>query len=232
MPESLAAFHARVDGFSARSLPQEGSFATSGGLTAKVAPDGRLLPYFGNTVIFGLPDTVKLALCRRQAAVYHRAGWLLADPLAPEAFHITLHDLVSGPEEAAIAADAARTEAQALALLEALRQEGMTPIRMVSTHVFSMASTSLVTGFAPETEADCTALMTLYERFQTIFPLPWGLTPHVTLGYYRPGHYGPEAFDALNAAIRDCAALPPIRLTLTPESLHLCRFTDMNHYSA
>ena len=229
MPESLAAFHARVDGFSACSLPQEGGFATSAGLTAKVAPDGRLLPYYGNTVIFSLPDAVKLALCRRQAAVYHRAGWILAEPLAPETFHITLHDLVSGPDEAAIAAAIAQTEAQTLALLETLKQEGMPPISMVSTHVFSMASTSLVTGFAPETEADCTALMALYDRFQAIRPLPWGLTPHVTLGYYRPGCYGPEALDALNAAIRDCAALPPIRLTLTPESLHLCRFTDMNH---
>lgn len=230
MPETLAAFHARVDGFTADSLPHEGGLVTRGSLTAKVGPDGALRSFFGNTVIYELDDASKLALSRRQVLLHHHAGWCLAEPLAPEAFHITLHDLVNGPEEAALAADVARAEGEALSLLDALRREGIPPIRMVSTHAFSMVNTSVVMGFAPETEADCAALMGLYERFHAVVPLGWGLTPHVTLGYYKPGEYGRETVDTLNHVIREAEALPPIRLTLAPEGLVCRRFSDMNHY--
>ncbi|MBQ7850778.1 MAG: hypothetical protein IJ343_13720 [Clostridia bacterium] len=230
MPETLTAFHARVDGFTADSLPHEGGLVTRDSLTAKVGWDGGLRPFFGNTMIYELDDASKLALCQRQVLLHHRAGWCLAEPLAPETFHITLHDLINSPEEAAIAADVTRTEAQALTLLEELRREGIPPIRMVSTHVFSMVNTSLVMGFAPETEADCIALMGLYERLHAVVPIAWGLTPHATLAYYKPGAYGPETMDALNAAIHEAKRLPPIRLLLEPDRLFHRRFSDMNHY--
>lgn len=230
MPETLAAFHARVDGFTADSLPHEGGLVTRDILTAKVDPDGGLRPFYGNTVIYELDDASKLALSQRQVLLHHRAGWCLAEPLAPETFHITLHDLVNGVDEAAVAAEVARTQTQALALLEALRREGTPPIRMVSTHVFSMIATSVVMGFAPETEADCAALMGLYERFHAVMTLGWGLTPHVTLAYYKPGGYGREAVDALNRAICEAEKLAPIRLTLAPERLVYRCFSDMNHY--
>lgn len=230
VPENLSAFHARVDGFTADSLPHEGGLVTSAGLSAKVGWDGGLRPFFGNTVIWELEDAEKLALCQRQVLLHHHAGWCLAEPLWPDTFHITLHDLVNGPEEAAIAADAARTEAQALALLEALRREGLPSIRMASTHVFSMVNTSLVMGFEPETEADCAALMGLYERFHAVVSLNWGLTPHATLAYYRPGQYGREEVEALSRVIREAERMPPIRLTLEPDRLFYRRFSDMNHY--
>lgn len=230
MPETLVAFHARVDGFAADSLPHEGGLVTRESLMAKVRPDGTLRPFFGNTVIWELDDAAKLALCRRQTLLHHHAGWCLAEPLAPETFHITLHDLVSGPAEDVIAADAALARTQALALLDALRREGIPPIRLISTHVFSMVNTSVVMGFAPETEVDCAALMGLYERFHAVVPLGYGLTPHATLSYYRPGQYGREAVDALNQVIRQAESLPPVRLTLAPEALAYRRFSDMNHY--
>lgn len=230
MAESLAAFHARVDGFSVDSLPHAEGLTTRGSLTVKVGPDGSLRPFFGNTVLWELDGEAKLALCQRQTLVHHRAGGCLAQPLAPQTFHVTLHDLVSGPDPAAIAADMARAEQQTLALLDALRREGIPPIRMVSTHVFSMVATSVVMGFAPETEGDCAALMALYERFHEVLPLSWLLTPHVTLAYYRPGQYGQDAVDALSQAFAESAALPPIRITLQPGALVLRRFSDMNHY--
>ena len=230
MPESLSAFHARVDGFTADSLPHEGGLVTRESLTAKVGHDGGLRPFYGNTVIYGLDNGAKLALARRQVLLHHHAGWCLAAPLAPDAFHITLHDLTSSADRVAAEDAVARTEPQAVALLDALRREGIPPIRMVSTHVFSMVATSVVMGFAPETEADCAALMGLYERFHTVVPLDWGLTPHVTLAYYRPGSYGREAVDALNHVIRLSEGLPPICMTLSPERLVYSRFSDMNHY--
>ena len=124
----------------------------------------------------------------------------------------------------------ARTEPPALALLQEMRREGLPAVRMRATRVFSMVDTSLVMGFAPETEADCAALMGLYERFHAVVPLAWGLTPHVTLAYYRPGVYGPDAADALRSALHETQQLPPLRLTLTPERLVYRRFSDMNRY--
>lgn len=230
MPESLSAFHARVDGFTGDSLPHEGGLVTRESLKAKVGPDGSLRPFFGNTVIWELDDEARAALARRQELLYRHAGGCLAAPLTPASFHITLHDLTNSPDDAAAAGMIAGTEAQALTLMETLRREGIPLIRMVSTRVFSMVATSLVAGFAPETEADCAALMALYERFHAVVPLGWGLTPHATLAYYRPGEYGPETVERLEEAIRRTDALPPLRLTLRPERLAYRRFSDMNCY--
>lgn len=230
MPESLAAFHARVDGFTADSLPHEGGMITRESLTDKVDRDGRFRPFSGNTVIWELDDAAKLALSQRQVLLHHHAGWLLAEPLSPETFHITLHDLTNDADEAAAAGKVARTEPEALALMDALRKEGIPPIRMVGTRVFSMVATSVVMGFAPRTEADCAALMGLYERFHAIVPLDWGLTPHVTLAYYKPGSHDRAAVDALAHVIRTAEQMPPISLTFAPEKLVYRRFSDMNHY--
>lgn len=230
MPETLHEFHARVDGFTADSLPHAGGLTTRESLTAKVSPLGALCPFFGNTVIWELDAVSKLALSQRQVLLHHRAGWCLAEPLAPDTFHITLHDLVNGPEEAAIAARAAQAAQQAQALLDTLQAEGFPSIHMAGTHVFSMVNTSLVMGFAPETEADCAALMGLYERFHAVVPLDWGLTPHATLAYYKPGSYDQGTVDALRTAIAQAEALPLVRLTLRPEMLFLRQFSDMNHY--
>lgn len=232
MAETLTAFHARVDGFQRSSLPQDGWLTTRDGLRDKVDDAGALRPFYGSTVIYDLDDGAKLALAFRQAMLCCSCGVCLAEPLDPASFHITLHDLTSSADEHTARADVRRTRAAAEALMAALRAEGLPPIRMVSTHVFSMVSTSVVQGFAPETEADCAALMGLYERFHQVAPLGWGLTPHVTLGYYRPGTYGPEATGALAETFRRADQLPPLRLTLTGEKLAYCLFEDMNTYHA
>lgn len=230
MPETLTAFHARVDGFTRCSLPEHGGLATRPSLRDKADAEGRLIPFFGCTMIYDLDDASKLALARRQAALYRRAGWCLSEPLDPASFHITLHDLTASPDEAAAAEASARMETAACALLDTLRREGIPPVQMSGTRVFSMVDTSLVMGFTPETEADCAALMGLYERFHAAAPLAWGLTPHVTLAYYRPGEYGKDAVDALRRALAETDQLPPLRLTLAPERLFFRRFSDMNRY--
>lgn len=230
MPETLRQFHGRVDGFTHDSLPHAGGFATRESLRDKVGLDGRLQPFFGSTVIWELDDDVKQALSQHQALLYARCGACLAEALSPAAFHITLHDLVSSPDAGAIDAVASRTAAGAAAILAALRADGIPPICLCSTTMFSMVSTSVVMGFAPETEADCAALMGLYERLHAVVPIPWGLTPHATLAYYCPGEYDAEMTAALRKAFAASSALPPLKITLWPEKLRVCRFIDMNHY--
>ena len=230
MAENLQAFHARVDGFQQHSLPHDGGFSTSAGLICKVDEWGNMKPYFGNTVIYELPDQVKLALCQRQVLLHHRMGACLAVPLKTDTFHITLHDLISSPDKQTIAHDIERTGENAKRLLEELRCLKLPQVHMVSTHVFSMVNTSIVMGFAPESEADCNLLMGLYEDFQSVCPLNWGLTPHVTLAYYKPGYYGQEWVEEMNRVFREAEDMGQIHIQLSAEDLFYRTFQNMNTY--
>ncbi len=227
--ETLQEFHARVDGFEHDSLPHEGCLVTKPLLVEKVGPDGALLPFFGNTMIFDLPAGVQLQIARMQVILHHRCGWMLARPLAPATLHMTLHDLLNGVDESALAEPVARTGAQARAILADVRRENPA-VRLTSTVAFNMTNGSLCLGFAPDTEADCAALMGMHARFQAVVALNYSLTPHVTLAYFKPGTYGPEEVARLADTLAEINTLPPVHLALDTECLHHYRFTDMNTY--
>lgn len=230
MLENLAAFHARVDGFQRDSLPHDVPLITKPLLVEKVGPDGGLRPFFGNTMIFDLPQDVQLAITRMQLLLHHRCGWMLAHPLAPDTLHLTLHDLLNGVDAAALAESVRRTGEQAKAILAELRAGDPPTIHLTSTVAFNMTCGSIALGFTPDTEADCTAIMGMHARFQQVVALDYPLTPHVTLAYFKPGTYDPEEVAALADALRQINALPPVSLTLDAEALHYYRFEDMNTY--
>ncbi len=229
MPETLAAFHERVEGFEHDSLPHSGPLVTKPLLVEKVAPDGTLLPFFGNTMIFDLPEETRLAIARMQLILHHRCGFMLAEPLAPATLHMTLHDLLNGVDEAALAEPVRQTGELARDILRR-QQEDASPIRLTATAAFNMTCGSVALGFAPDTEDDCARLMTLHGDYQPVVPLNYPLTPHVTLAYFRPGVYDEGAVAWLAETLRILNALPPVRLTLTADALHYYRFTDMNTY--
>ena len=228
--ENLAQFHARVDGFQHDSLPRDGHFVTKSRLMEKVMPDGGLRPFFGNTMIFDLPEDVQLQIARMQLLLHHRCSFMLAQPLAPFTLHMTLHDLLNGVDEAALAEPVRQTGAQARAILGELRAAGISPIRLTSTAAFNMVGGSVTLGFAPDTEADCAALMGMHARFQEVVALDYPLTPHVTLAYFRPGSYAPEDVARLADALAEINVLPPVHIVVDAECLHYYRFTDMNTY--
>lgn len=230
MPETLSAFHSRVDGFMHDSLPREGGFVTREPLREKVGPDGRMLPFFGNTMIYDLPDAVKVMIGHMQLRLHHLCSPYLAEPLSPATLHLTLHDLLNGVDEAALREGVHATGLQAQALLAEARREIAPPVQLTSVAAFNMVCGSVALGFAPDTEADCARIMALHARYQDVVALNYPLTPHVTLAYYKPGCYGPEMVAALKKALQEINALPPVRLTLSEDMLHYRRFSDMNHY--
>ena len=225
MMESLAAFHIRVDGFQHDSL--QATLTTKPLLVEKVAPDGTLRPFYGNTMIFDLPADVQLQIARMQLLLHHSCGFMLAEPLAPSTLHMTLHDLLNGVDEAALAESVRQTGTQAKAILAELRQAAQPPIRLTSTLTFNMTNGSVALGFAPDTEADCAAIMGMHARFQDVVALNYPLTPHVTLAYYKPGVYDTAT---LAEALRAVNALEKVRITVDVRRLHYYRFTDMNTY--
>ena len=223
--ENLQAFHARVDGFQQNSL--QATLTTKPLLVEKVAPDGRLRPFYGNTMIFDLPQDVQLQIARMQLLLHHRCGTMLAEPLAPSTLHMTLHDLLNGVDEASLAEPVRQTGTQAKAILSELRHANIPPIRLTSTLAFNMTNGSVALGFAPDTEADCAAIMGMHTRFQDVVALNYPLTPHVTLAYFKPGTYGTAA---LENALREINALEKVRITVDAACLHYYHFTDMNTY--
>ena len=225
MIENLAAFHIRVDAFQHDSL--QAALTTKPLLVEKVAPNGTLRPFYGNTMIFDLPADVQLQIARMQLLLHHSCGFMLAEPLAPSTLHMTLHDLLNGVDEAALTEPVRQTGTQAKAILAELRQAAQPPIRLTSTLAFNMTNGSVALGFAPDTEADCAAIMGMHARFQDVVALNYPLTPHVTLAYYKPGVYDTAA---LAEALRAVNALEKVRITVDVRRLHYYRFTDMNTY--
>ena len=223
--ENLHAFHTRVDGFQRDSLQH--TLTTKSLLAEKVAPDGVLRPFYGNTMIFDLPQDVQLQIARLQLMLHHRCAAMLAELLAPATLHMTLHDLLNGVDEAALSEPVRKTGAQAKAILTELRQSALPPIRLTSTLAFNMGNGSVALGFAPDTEADCAALMGMHARFQEVVALNYPLTPHVTLAYYKPGSYDTAALGEALAAIN---ALEKVHIAVDANCLHYYRFTDMNTY--
>ena len=63
------------------SLPRE-DFATSPGLRRKVGPEGELLPFYGCTAVFWLPEAAREAVAGLQARLYSAAGGPRAPPPA------------------------------------------------------------------------------------------------------------------------------------------------------
>ena len=228
--KNLHEFHARVDGFQRDSLPHDGPLTTKPLLVEKVAPDSTLLPFFGNTMIFDLPQDLQLTIARMQLLLHHRCGFMLAQPLAPATLHMTLHDLLNGVDAAALAEPVRRTGEAAKAILHRQRAAQQPPIRLTSTLAFNMVNGSVALGFAPDAEADCAALMSMHRDYQSVVALDYPLTPHVTLAYFRPGSYAPEAVTALAEALAAINALPRVHIAVDAGCLHYYTFEDMNTY--
>ena len=214
-----------LEDYISRSLPEYGEFQTNPNLLKKVDRDGNFLPFYGNTVVFLLDDGVNEDLKMLQGQLYDAAGWMLSQPLNPDTFHMTLHDLVNGTEKTSdLCQKMEETEQNAKALLA--QWANMPPLRMKTTWLFNMVNTSIVLGLAPVDEETSFRLDAMYTALEAVIPLGYALTPHITMAYFRPGRYSPEQVGRLAAALRPVER----EILLSPAQLVLQTFEDMNHY--
>ncbi len=227
--ETLREFLERTGSFNQSSLPAGCGIDTNPGLTRKVSAEGRLLGYHGNTVVYRLPDEAKRQIRILQDKLYAVCGDVLAEPLAEDTFHITLHDLVSGPASPDLERAVREVEPAAAArTAECSNEPGI--IRMRSSFLFNMVNTSMVLGFEPEDEESCHRLMRNYEAFQDIVALNYPLTPHVTLAYFKPGTIRAEQVGRLQSVIDFARAREVIRVELSGSMLEYQIFSSMNCY--
>ena len=209
-----------------RSLPNQRDFSTNPNLTMKVDRAGKFLPFYGNTVVFDLSDRTKLTIRDLQEELYRSAGWMLSQKLDPATFHMTLHDLVNGPdlnEELQNRMDLA--EGKVKAILE--NWKGLPPLRMTTTWLFNMVNTSIVLGLAPAGEDSWHRLDEMYTALEAVVPLGYALTPHITMAYFKPGIYTQYDLNYLRQVLH------PVELDveLAMGNLAYQEFKDMNHYA-
>lgn len=207
------------------SMPQGEYFSTSDSLRKKVDDQGHLLPFIGNTIVFLLDDDVKIQLRQIRQSLYEANSEMLAEPLQMSTFHMTLHDLANGkPDQEGLADWMSYTQEQALRILAGWKD--FPPIRMRATWLFNMVRTSIVLVLAPADEDSCRRLDEMYMTLENVVHLGYALTPHITIGYFKPGTYSPDQVQRLSTAIRQVE----LEITLRPENLVLQNFSDMNHY--
>lgn len=227
---TLKAFRERTEGFTRDSLPHQGDFETNPSLRSKVDEEGHMKPFTGNTVIFGLDEEIRQAAQDIQNRLYAQCPELMGDLLDGRSFHVTLHDLANGESAAEVERQMARIQEPALEVVRHLKNGRNEPIKMYTTRVFNMVNTSVVWGLEPADDDACRRLMDLYDAFQPILYLPYLLTPHITIGYYRPGRYNSSMMEKLRAFFDQAAHQPRLEVRLRMDRLALQNFTDMNHY--
>lgn len=160
---------------------------------------------------------------------------MLASPLPASTIHITLHDLIS-PEmcaansEKEYCCEITDSISGAAGIIQSIREEyAGQKITMVSDRIVNMVSKSLVLTLRPQTEQEYGLLLELYRRFDAIQNLPYPLTPHITLAYFKPGILDGES---LGAAV-DFAQVNPENAPVFdfyPEGLTAQGFLDMKDY--
>ena len=227
---SLQAFRDRTEGFTTYSLPGNGNFETHPGVRAKVSESGKMLPFAGNTIVYELGEELQQLMKELQNILYEQCTGMFAETLISSSCHMTLHDLKNGVPGDEVYRQVDQTRIPALDLLQRIKCENPETVYMRTTRVFNMMNTSVVLGLEPVDDENCRRLMKMYERFREIVPLGYGLTPHMTLAYYKPGVYSEGCLYALAGAFAKCNQKLGQIVELDIENLHYQEFSDMNHY--
>ena len=211
--------------------PIRGAFPTERGLTLKVGPDGKIIPFPGVTTVFR-PDKTGLELAELiQRRLYDRlqGTGMLADMLPSSTIHMTLHDLLAANRETS-GRERKECLQSAAAAVEGIRRDfAGRAVTLLPDRIVSMMSTSLVLMLRPESEGDFELLMDMYRRFDGIVSLPYPLTPHITLAYYRPGMLDGDALGQAVDALQVRPGAAPV-LRFFPEGLTAQVFLDMARY--
>lgn len=229
--ETLKQFYKRTNEFTRSSLPAitEG-FYTSQGLFQKVNESGKLLNFYGDTIVFLLDEESKEYAEKMRKILYQNCSEMFADPLLKATFHVTLHDLSNGISEEEIQTKICHNKNASEQILKKIKGDQEQEIQMKTTYVFNMVNTSVVLGLEPVDEENCTKLMEWYDMFQTVVNLSYPLTPHITLGYYRPGYYAPEVLKKLYDTFEILNKQKRKQICLKTESFVYQYFRNMNDF--
>jgi len=212
-----------------QSLPPEGNnelFTTAAGLELKVDNAGCLKPFAGETTVFILPDEIKERLSASRDRLYDEVPEMLCrEKLKAEHFHMTLHSFwdeasTESPEEVPYSHE------EVFRVLDGIRAAFPHEIMMKTVCTLSMANTSVVMGLAAADEVNGRTLAEIQRKVSCFYPRPYGLTPHVTLAYFKPGSYPEQLWKKL----KNTFVPEEIYFPISARELFFQSFENMNSY--
>lgn len=198
MGENYLAYRSRIQGLINQHacFPAEHEqLATADGLKNKFCEDGSFHCFYGDTIVFQLSEDTKQFLGEVQTSLYGQAAGILAEKLPVESFHITLHDLSSSVVQQDIRTEMKAHQDRMPEIMSFLKSKGAVCLK--AKGMANMVSSSIVMLFEPEKVEDHDTIQEMYECVEKIYPLPYPLTLHSTLAYYKPGIYDPKQWGKL-----------------------------------
>ena len=176
---------------------------------------------------YNLADEEKIEIKSIASPLYEYLGECFAERINPETYHVTLHDLCSDNNLSSIADRMADNERSIKDLQKGYRYTQN--IVVESTFVFNMVGSSIVLGFIPKEETGYRGLIYLKQIFQTIYPIDYPLTPHVTLAYFSQNGIDSSKRAALYKLLVSLST-KSVTLSLNSDRLLYQKFRNMNHY--
>jgi len=205
-------------------------FTPNPSVEKKVAEDGTFREFIGDTVVFDLQDRLKKFIKETYIdPLYEVACECFAKPFHVDTLHMTLHDLNSSPQRDSVVMEKMfETE---ITLANRLGVADMKPehIVMETTCVFNMVNTSMVLGLKPKTQEDFEKLMQLYYFVDDICQLPYPLTPHITLAYYRRQGFEGKDLWRIERVVNEINR-ESFSMTISTDRLYYQKFVNMNDF--
>lgn len=226
--ESFEQFKNRIFSFEKKELSLEiEDFSLMPKLSEKVSEDGSFKSFYGDTTVFDLDIKTKKKINGFVEKLYDGNLPFLAERIKESTFHITLHDLSNSVSLGAVAEECFLNEINLKKLLTGKRVNKK--IKFRTTVVFNMVNTSLVLGVVPKTEKDYLSLMELYSVVDKVKVLPYNLTPHITLAYYKPIKTDKSEIEKLKLLVSEFNQ-NDFDITVSTGNLYYQKFESMNDY--
>lgn len=206
----------------------DGNFTANASVAKKVNENHSFQPFYGDTVVFELSEQEKLQLNYMTEQLYQEVPDCFSERLINSTMHMTLHDLSNSPMLTEVFDKMQENELQLRHLLSDMPVPEQS-IQMKSQAVFNMVNTSLVLGLYPANAQEYEKLMYLYSLVDRIMKLPYPLTPHITLAYYRRNGFFEENKRKLEHVV-NILNQSSYTFYLTTKCLYYQHFESMNAY--
>ncbi len=199
--EDFVNFIKRTNSFEKENFElDEKYFTPIESLKQKIKEDNTFKDFYGDTVVFALPNEIKEKISRVIDFIYSEAPECFAKRFPDKTLHMTLHDLVNSENLNKIQADITKNKKQ----VELIKKQSKIPnydIQMKTNNIINMVNTSLVFAIQPCTQEDYKHLMELYNIFEEVKKLPYPFTPHITLAYYNINGFDEKAAKKLSKSV-------------------------------
>jgi len=204
-------------------------------LSKKVDFQGKLKPYFGDTVVLKLEESNRTRLSKFQESLLEDLPALFAEPLDPAYFHITLHDLNSSTDELPLKTVMNENRLKCEKIFKEVasyfkKNLQYSTVTLKPLYIYPCCNISVVAGFTPLTDHDFRIIMNLYNLFDEVRYLDYWLRLHATLCYFKPGELTGEEIRNLYNKLKNLS-MEDFTVKLNLWELAYERFSSMNRYS-